>query len=75
MAEISRAAAPSISVTSGSRMRAWIRTRLWAQVLTGMMLGFAIGIVLGPDTGWPDPGNLRSRPGAGWPCRGRFSSA
>ncbi|MGY6567950.1 MAG: dicarboxylate/amino acid:cation symporter [Salinarimonas sp.] len=37
------------------RMRAWIRTRLWAQVLAGMLLGFATGIVLGPDIGWLAP--------------------
>lgn len=37
------------------RLRAWIRTRLWAQVLAGMVLGFATGIVLGPDVGWLAP--------------------
>ncbi|WP_324412077.1 dicarboxylate/amino acid:cation symporter [Saliniramus sp.] len=37
------------------RLRAWIRTRLWAQVLTGMLLGFGTGIVLGPDLGWLTP--------------------
>ncbi|MCC5976556.1 MAG: dicarboxylate/amino acid:cation symporter [Salinarimonas sp.] len=37
------------------RLRAWIRTRLWAQVLAGMVLGFATGIVLGPDVGWLTP--------------------
>ena len=54
MAEI--AAQPRVHIRHQRfRMRAWIRTRLWAQVLTGMMLGFAIGIVLGPDTGWLTP--------------------
>lgn len=33
------------------RMRALIRTRLWAQVMAGMVLGLATGFVLGPDTG------------------------
>ncbi len=37
------------------RLRPWIRTRLWAQVLAGMALGFAAGIVLGPDVGWLSP--------------------
>ncbi len=37
------------------RLRAWIRTRLWAQVLAGMLLGFLTGIVLGPDVGWLTP--------------------
>ena len=37
------------------RLRAWIRTRLWAQVLVGMVAGFAVGVVLGPDVGWLSP--------------------
>ncbi|HSP26442.1 MAG TPA: cation:dicarboxylase symporter family transporter, partial [Saliniramus sp.] len=37
------------------RLRPWIRTRLWAQVLAGMVLGFGTGIVLGPDVGWLAP--------------------
>lgn len=37
------------------KLRAWIRTRLWAQVLCGMVLGFAVGTLLGPDMGLLDP--------------------
>lgn len=32
-----------------------VRTRLWLQVLVGMILGIAVGIVLGPSIGWLDP--------------------
>lgn len=31
------------------RLRIWIRTKLWAQVLIGLVLGIVIGGVLGPD--------------------------
>ncbi|WP_160170916.1 dicarboxylate/amino acid:cation symporter [Lutibaculum baratangense] len=37
------------------KLRLWIRTRLWAQVLVAMALGFALGIPLGPDVGWVEP--------------------
>ena len=37
------------------RLRAWVRTRLWAQVVAGLVLGFAVGILLGPDVGWLAP--------------------
>lgn len=37
------------------RLRPWIRTRLWAQVLAGMVAGFGVGLLLGPDTGWLSP--------------------
>ncbi|WP_022729082.1 dicarboxylate/amino acid:cation symporter [Fodinicurvata sediminis] len=37
------------------KLRAWIRTRLWAQVLCGMLLGFAVGSLLSPDVGLLDP--------------------
>jgi Na+/H+-dicarboxylate symporter len=37
------------------KLRAWIRTRLWAQVLIGMLLGFLVGALLGPDSGLLDP--------------------
>lgn len=30
-------------------LRAWARTRLWAQVLIGLVLGLAVGTLLGPD--------------------------
>ena len=34
------------------KLRVWIRTRLWAQVLAGMVLGLVVGALLGPDTPW-----------------------
>ncbi len=37
------------------RLRAWIRTRLWAQVIVGMIAGFLTGVLLGPDMGWLTP--------------------
>lgn len=37
------------------KVRAWIRARLWAQVLVGMALGLIVGTMLGPDTGWVSP--------------------
>lgn len=37
------------------KLRAWVRTRLWAQVLIGMLAGFAVGALLGPDVGWLRP--------------------
>ncbi|MFN3687349.1 dicarboxylate/amino acid:cation symporter [Salinarimonas sp.] len=37
------------------RTRAWIRTRLWAQVLVGMAAGLALGTLLGPDVGLVAP--------------------
>lgn len=33
------------------KLRAWITTRLWAQVLAGMVLGFGLGLLLSPETG------------------------
>jgi Na+/H+-dicarboxylate symporter len=33
------------------KLTAWIRGRLWAQVLIGMGLGFLVGIVLSPEAG------------------------
>ena len=36
------------------RLRAWIRTRLWAQVLVGLGLGLAVGVLLSPDLGLLD---------------------
>ncbi len=37
------------------KLRAWIRTRLWAQVIAGMLLGFGVGLLLNAETGWVDP--------------------
>lgn len=33
------------------RIRAWVRTRLWAQVVLGLVLGLVVGALLGPDFG------------------------
>ncbi|WP_366553874.1 dicarboxylate/amino acid:cation symporter [Aquibaculum sediminis] len=37
------------------RLRPWIRTRLWAQVLIGLVAGLVVGTLLGPDFGLLDP--------------------
>jgi hypothetical protein len=34
------------------KLRAWIRTRLWAQVIAGMILGFSLGLFLNESSGW-----------------------
>ncbi|WP_158291609.1 dicarboxylate/amino acid:cation symporter [Marinicauda algicola] len=34
-----------------NRAEAWLKARLWAQVLAGLMLGVLTGIALGPDVG------------------------
>ncbi len=34
------------------KLRAWIRTRLWVQVLVGLALGLVVGYLLGPDLDW-----------------------
>lgn len=34
------------------QLDAWIRTRLWAQVLAGLVLGILVGYLLGPDLHW-----------------------
>ena len=36
-------------------LRAWTRTRLWAQVLVGLVLGIGVGALLGPDLKWVTP--------------------
>lgn len=37
-----------------------IRTKLWAQILVGMLAGIATGIALGPSTGWVPPATARA---------------
>lgn len=37
------------------RAEAWLKSRLWAQVLAGLLLGTLTGILLGPDIGLVDP--------------------
>ncbi|QTD55679.1 dicarboxylate/amino acid:cation symporter [Parasphingorhabdus cellanae] len=34
-----------------AKMRSWIRTRLWAQVIVALILGIATGLLLGPEGG------------------------
>ncbi|MGM0585040.1 MAG: dicarboxylate/amino acid:cation symporter [Pseudomonadota bacterium] len=47
---------PSIRVAQQRhKLRAWIRTRLWAQVIAGMVLGFGLGLALSPDAGLLSP--------------------
>ncbi len=33
------------------KLRAWVRTRLWVQVIAGMILGFALGMLLSANAG------------------------
>jgi len=35
-----------------SQVDAWLRTRLWAQVVGGLVLGILLGYLLGPDLNW-----------------------
>jgi len=37
------------------QIETWVRARLWAQVLAGLVLGILVGYVLGPDVGWVAP--------------------
>ncbi len=37
------------------KLRVWITSRLWAQVMLGMVLGFALGLLLSDATGLIDP--------------------
>ncbi len=41
-------------------LRAWVRARLWAQVLVGLVVGVLLGALLGPDAGLvsPDAGEI-----------------
>lgn len=41
------------------KLRVWVRSRLWAQVLIAMALGLATGAALGPTAGWVDPDHAR----------------
>jgi len=38
------------------QVRSWIGTRLWAQVLLGLLLGIAAGAALSPEAGWVERG-------------------
>ncbi|MDO8838378.1 MAG: dicarboxylate/amino acid:cation symporter [Parvibaculum sp.] len=37
------------------RLRAWVKSRLWAQVVAGMLAGLGVGVVLSPDVGLLTP--------------------
>lgn len=39
----------------GDQIEAWVKARLWAQVVGGLLLGILVGYVLGPDVGWVEP--------------------
>lgn len=39
------------------KLRLWVRSRLWAQVLIAMLLGILTGWALGPTVGWLSPAN------------------
>lgn len=38
-------------------LQALVRGRLWLKVIIAMILGIAVGILLGPSVGWVDPAN------------------
>ena len=38
-------------------LQALVRGRLWLQVVVGMVLGIAAGIMMGPSVGWVEPAN------------------
>jgi Na+/H+-dicarboxylate symporter len=37
------------------KLRVWITSRLWAQVMAGMILGFGVGLLLSDGAGLIDP--------------------
>ncbi|MEL1250999.1 dicarboxylate/amino acid:cation symporter [Aurantiacibacter gilvus] len=43
-----------------SKLRVWVRSRLWAQVVLAMVLGIAVGTVLGPTFGLVSPETART---------------
>jgi Na+/H+-dicarboxylate symporter len=50
------------------KLRVWITSRLWAQVMLGMVLGFGLGLLLSDATGLARAGDRRdARPVAGLP--------
>ena len=58
MADISGTAGPEQTIRvqrQRLRLRAWVRSRLWAQVVAGMLAGLAAGVVLSPDMGILSP--------------------
>ena len=41
--------------SQAERLDALIRTRLWLQVIIGLVMGILVGGLLGPDLGWVSP--------------------
>lgn len=42
-----------------TKLRAWVRSRLWAQVIMAMVLGVGVGLALGPSAGWVSAANAK----------------
>jgi hypothetical protein len=42
------------------KLRVWITSRLWAQVMAGMVLGFGLGLLMGEGAGLVAPGTADS---------------
>ncbi len=42
-----------------AKLRIWTRSRLWAQVMIGMVLGLIVGAALGPAAGWVSPASAK----------------
>lgn len=40
---------------AGQHLQTLVTTRLWAQILLGMVLGIGVGVALGPSVGWVAP--------------------
>lgn len=40
-----------------TKLRVWVRSRLWVQVFIAMVLGIGVGFALGPAAGWVQPRN------------------
>jgi Na+/H+-dicarboxylate symporter len=43
---------PRSLMQSSEQLRRLVETRLWLQVLIGMMLGLVVGVAIGPSMGW-----------------------
>ncbi len=41
--------------SQAKRLDSLIRTRLWLQVIIGLVMGILVGGLLGPDLGWVSP--------------------
>ena len=43
-----------------TKLRIWVRSRLWAKVLLAMVLGIGVGTVLGPASDWLSPAHAEA---------------